>query len=189
MSVAGGVPQRVIVVGVSGSGKTTLAQRIAERLGIDHVELDALHHGPGWVPRPEFLDDVRSLVAQERWVTEWQYAAARPLTLARADLVVWLDLPTWRTMWQVTRRTVSRRLRRTELWNGNREGPLWEVLTDPDHIIRWAWRTRGKYRGLESHVAERRPCVPVVRLRSHREAERWLAGLPTGRRRPHGATG
>lgn len=189
MSVAGGVPQRVIVVGVSGSGKTTLAQRIAERLGIDHVELDALHHGPGWVPRPEFLDDVRSLVAQERWVTEWQYAAARPLTLARADLVVWLDLPTWRTMWQVTRRTVSRRLRRTELWNGNREGPLWEVLTDPDHIIRWAWRTRGKYRGLESHVAERRPGVPVVRLRSHREAERWLAGLPTGRRRPHGATG
>ena len=170
-------PRRIVVAGVSGSGKTTLAARIGERLGIEHVEIDALHHGPGWVPRPEFLADVRALVAREAWVTEWQYAAARPLLLERAELLVWLDLPTWRTMWQVTRRTVLRRVRRQVLWNGNTEGPLRTFLTDPDHIVRWAWRTRHKYDGLDRQVAQERPGLPVVRLRSHAEARDWLADL------------
>ena len=170
-------PRRILVAGVSGSGKTTLARRIGERLDIPHVEIDALYHGPGWVPRASFGADVEAFVAQDAWVTEWQYAAARPLLLARADLVVWLDLPTWRTMWQVTRRTVSRRVRRTELWNGNREGPLLGVVAERDHIVRWAWRTRHKYRDLPAVVAAQRPGLPVVRLRSHAEAQAWLASL------------
>ena len=43
--------QRVAVVGNSGSGKTTLAREIAERLGCEHIELDAIHHLPDWQPR------------------------------------------------------------------------------------------------------------------------------------------
>ncbi|PFG40823.1 adenylate kinase family enzyme [Georgenia soli] len=174
-------PSRIVVAGVSGSGKTTLARRAAARLGVPHVEIDALFHGPGWRPRPEFLADVERLVVREEWVTEWQYAAARPLLLARADLMVWLDLPVARTMTQVTVRTVTRRVGRVELWNGNREGPLLGVLHQPDHIIRWAWRTRHKYDGLPERVeAVRRaralPDLPVVRLRSHRDSRRWCDG-------------
>jgi hypothetical protein len=52
-------PQRIIVAGTSGSGKTRLAARIGAALQIPHVEIDALHHGPGWVKRPEFEVDVR----------------------------------------------------------------------------------------------------------------------------------
>lgn len=170
-------PSRIVVVGVSGAGKTTLARRIGARLGIEHVEIDALFHGAGWRPRPSFVSEVEALAARDAWVTEWQYDAARPLLLARADLVVWLDLPTWRTMWQVTRRTVSRRVRRTELWNGNREGPLRGFFTDPEHVIRWAWQTRHKYDDLPDVVAASRPDVTVVRLRSHTDAERWLESL------------
>lgn len=170
-------PRRIVVAGVSGSGKTTLAARIAERLGVEHVELDGLHHGPGWVRRPEFLDDVHALVAREAWVTEWQYADARPILLAHADLMVWLDLATWRVMGQVVRRTVRRRLGRQVLWNGNTEGPLWTFFTDREHIVRWAWQTRHKYDRLDERVAAERADLPVVRLRSHREAAQWLASL------------
>jgi len=167
-------PRRIVVAGVSGTGKTTLAGRIAVLLDIEHTEIDALFHGPGWTPRPEFLHDVQRLTQSEAWVTEWQYADARPLVAERADLMVWLDLPFRVTLARVVRRTVRRRLRREELWNGNRERPLWTFFTDREHIVRWAIRTRNKYD--ERIAALARDGHVVVRLRTTAEVDRWLAG-------------
>lgn len=56
-------PERVLVVGTSGAGKTTLAARVARAWRLPRVELDALHHGPGWVPRPEFAREVAAFAA------------------------------------------------------------------------------------------------------------------------------
>jgi hypothetical protein len=113
-------------------------------------------------------------------VIEYQYDAARPLILERADTFVWLDLPRWLTMWRVIRRTVVRRVRRTELWNGNREGPLWRVVVDEDHIIRWAWRTSRWPGRRVAQVRAERPDLPVVRLHSRREVRTWVQSLSAG---------
>lgn len=169
-------PQRVIVAGASGSGKTHLAARIGAALRIPHIELDALHHGPGWTKRPEFETDVRRFAQSPQWVTEWQYSAVCPLLAEHADLLVWLDLSLTRVMWQVTRRTIERSLRRRVLWNGNVEPPLWTFLYDRDHIIRWAWRTHGQSRSRVIAVAEERPNLTVIRLGNRVEIERWVAG-------------
>ncbi|WP_251153025.1 AAA family ATPase [Cellulosimicrobium sp. Marseille-Q4280] len=177
----GHAPRRITVAGVSGSGKTTLAGRLSQRLGVPHTDIDGLYHGPGWVPRPEFLDDVRALLAQDTFVTEWQYSTARPLILARVELLVWLDLPTSATMRQVLGRTVRRSVRREVLWNGNVEPPLWRSVLQPpeENIVRWAWVTRHKYRDLPERVARDAPHVALVRLRSRREVDRWVRRLPT----------
>jgi adenylate kinase family enzyme len=167
--------RRILVAGTAGAGKTTLASRLGQILDVPHTEIDALFHGPGWVPRPEFLDDVAALAASEAWITEWQYQPVRPLLLERAELLVWLDLPVHVVMRQVLRRTLSRRFRRTVLWNGNVEPPLWTILRDEEHILRWAWHTRHKFDGLVEHLADVAPHVTVVRLRSHADADRWLA--------------
>jgi adenylate kinase family enzyme len=169
-------PRRVIVAGTSGSGKTTLAARLAEVLGVRHVEIDALHHGPGWEPRPTFGSDVEAFSAEPGWVTEWQYSTVRPLLAARADLVVWLDLPRARVMWQVVGRTVRRRVRRQVLWNGNVEPPLWTVVRDPEHVVRWAWDTHPLTAQRIDALLTAQPDRPVVRLRSHREARAWETG-------------
>ncbi|MCB7135698.1 AAA family ATPase [Cellulosimicrobium marinum] len=176
----GDVPRRITVVGVSGAGKSTLAARLAVRLGLPYTDVDGLHHGPGWVPRPEFLDDVRALLAQESFVVEWQFAAARPLILERAQLVVWLDLPSRVTMRQVVGRTWRRSVRREVLWNGNVEPPIWRSIFRPaeENIVRWAWGTRHKYRDLPASLAEQAPHVVLVRLRSRREVDRWVRRLP-----------
>ena len=169
-------PRRILVAGVSGVGKTTFAARLSGILRIPHTEIDALFHGPGWTPRASFRDDVAALVAEEAWITEWQYADARPLLAARADLLVWLDLPFARvTLPQVVRRTVRRRWRREELWNGNVEGPLATFFTDPEHIVRWAWSTRHTYRERVPQVEADHENLVVVRLRSRREVETWLS--------------
>lgn len=162
---------------MSGAGKTTLARRVASVIGAPHTEIDALFHGPGWVPRPQFLDDVRAFVAQDAWTTEWQYSEARPILAARADLLVWLDLPfATVTLPRLLLRTVGRRVRREELWNGNVEPPLWTVLTDREHVVRWAVHTRGKLRVRVPQLEEQAPHLVVVRLRSPREVTRWVDG-------------
>jgi adenylate kinase family enzyme len=180
-------PRRVLVAGTSGSGKTTLAARIAAALEAPHVEIDSLFHGPAWMPRPSFEADVRRFADGAAWVTEWQYSTVRAYLAARADLLVWLDLPRAVVMRQIVRRTLVRRWRRQLLWNGNVEPPLRTILTDRDHIVRWAWTTHHKAAARVAELLAHRADLPVVRLRSHAEAARWLRGplarsacFPTG---------
>ncbi|TQC41614.1 AAA family ATPase [Rhodococcus sp. WS4] len=171
-----GRPQRVLVAGTSGAGKTTLSARIAALLHIEHIEIDALYHGPDWAPHERFLTDVEEFSARPQWVTEWQYGAVREQLADRADLLVWLDLPRATVMRQVTGRTLRRRLRREILWNGNIEPPLHRFLLDPDHIVRWAWNTHHKYPHRIDAIRRRRPDLTIVRLRTRADIERWVDG-------------
>jgi adenylate kinase family enzyme len=168
--------RRVLVAGSPGAGKTTMARALARRLGLPHTELDALFHGPGWVPRPSFEADVDALLASGRWVTEYQYARVQPRLLAAADAVVWLDHP-WPTVARrLLRRTLGRALTRRELYNGNRERPrnwlrgshpLWAVAGRRFRLIRAENTVR--------FAAEaRRRGLVVVRLRGARAADAWL---------------
>lgn len=169
--------RRILIAGVSGTGKSTFARRLAQATGISYTEMDALYHGPNWTPRETFLHDVELFTRAPSWITEWQYREARPLLLERADTLLWLDLPTRVTLGRVVRRTVRRRVSREELWNGNREGPLRTFFTDRDHIVRWAIRTRGKYRESIPALDADAPHVRVVRFRSQRELSHWLERL------------
>jgi len=168
------LPRRILVAGTSGSGKSTLAVRIAEVGGLPYVEIDALFHGPGWTPRAEFERDVDAFIARPSWVTEWQYTSVRARLAATADALVWLDYARPLVMRRVIRRTLARRIRRTELWNGNTEPPLRTIATDPDHIIRWAWRTHGRLPEMVRAAAAANPALEIVRLGSPRATERWL---------------
>lgn len=167
-------PQRVAVAGVTGSGKSTLAKRLSTRLDLSYVEIDSLFHGPNWEPRRDFVRDVEAVIAGESWVIEWQYSAVRAKILERADTLIWLDLPTSLTLYQLARRTVLRRLRKVELWNGNYEGPLHRFFTDSDHILRWGIRTRNKLRHRIPAVEALNPGLRVVRLASRRDIELWV---------------
>src|SRR5829696_7068923 len=155
-------PKRILIAGVSGSGKTSLARAIAPLAQVPHTEIDALHHGPGLAPRDEFLDDVRRLAGQDAWITEWQYATARPILAARADLVVWLDMPFLTvTLPRVVRRTVRRRLTGEVLWNGNDEPPLHTFFTSRDHIVWWSVRTRNRFAPRIAELEAEHPALPV----------------------------
>lgn len=182
-------PDRIAIAGVSGSGKSTLARRL-ESHGWPYTEVDSLYHGPEWTPRPDFLADVARLVAGHRWVTELQYRDARPLIAARADLLVWLDLPTALVLFRIVRRTIHRSRTHELLWNGNTEPGLWHALTAEEGIIRWAWRTRSKYRAMVPALASTHSHLRVVRLRSRAEVAGWLSEIqesasPGAARRGH----
>jgi len=172
---------RVLIAGLPGSGKTTLARTLEQRLTLPRHELDALHHGPGWVKRPEFEADVEALAAQERWVTEAQYSSLLgDLLWQRADTLIWLDLPRMTVMSQVLRRSVIRAVTRRELWNGNRES--FRGWLDPGHPVRAAWSHHARRRITTAERLAAHPHLTLVRLASAPEVRQWSASPGVGAR-------
>ena len=170
--------QRVLVAGSTGAGKTTMARARATRLGLPHTEMDALWHGPGWVPRPEFATDVAAMLASGRWVTEYQYRTVKDDLLAAAQAVVWLDHPFPLVAWRLLRRSVLRALTRRPLYNGNVERPrMWVRASHPLRVVLGREFGRERRRTAEEFAAAGERGVVVVHLRGAREARRWLAEL------------
>ncbi|MGH3662884.1 MAG: shikimate kinase [Micromonosporaceae bacterium] len=172
--------RRVAVVGNSGSGKTTVGRALAGKLRAPFVELDAIFHQPGWtpLPEPEFRHRVSDIVAGESWVIDGNYRAVRDLIWARADTVVWFDLPRHAVMRQVVTRTLRRVVTQAELWNGNREpvGNLFR-LSRNESIIAWAWTQHEKYRRRyrEAAADPAYQNLRFVRIGSRRDANRLAA--------------
>lgn len=176
--------KRISVVGNSGSGKSTLARKLANKLDVPHIELDGIFHQAGWeeLANETFVAKVEEVAGDEAWVIDGNYrrVVIEGPVWRRADTVVWLDLPRHRVMRQILRRTVSRCIRGTELWNGNRED--WRNLfrlTPQRNIVLWAWTQHTKYqrRYDEAMSAVDNNHLDFIRLRSRAEAEAWLAGL------------
>ena len=178
------IGRRIIVVGSSNAGKSTLAQRLAERLGVPFIELDALHWEPGWVEaeREVFRERVRRAIAPESWVMAGNYTHQQDVSWPMADTVVWLDLglPT------VLRRCVVRSWRRWRsadlLWGTNRE-VFWEhlMLWNPDKsLIAYTLKThRARRRRFEALTRDPRwSHLTFIRLRSVEAIDRWLASIP-----------
>jgi adenylate kinase family enzyme len=170
--------RRIAVKGGSGSGKTSVAAELARRLGVPHVELDALHHGPNWEEAsPEELRARVNAVVDDAhgWVVDGNYERKLgTLVLDRAELVVWLDLPLRVKLRRLWKRTSGRIRRREALWNGNREswrGAFW----GRESLFAWTVRMHFAHRRRWPALLDGRN---VVRLRSEEETAEWLAGRP-----------
>jgi len=165
--------QRVAILGSGGAGKTTVAVELGRRTGLPVVHLDPLNWAPGWVARPleEFAAALAAAVAEERWILDGDFLSgnADDARFARADIVVFLDLPRATCI----RRAVMRRLRdrgagRPDLPTGCEE----ELELS---FFRWMW-------GYPKHVRPRvlailaglDSAVDVHHLRSDDEIRRFV---------------
>ena len=136
---------RIKIIGCSGSGKSTLARTVHEQLGIPWLELDSLQHQSNWTPlEPErFRDKVRTFMDEHHdWVIDGNYRVVSDLINPRCTELVWLDVSLPKVLWQLGTRSASRLLRRTELWNGNRERLRSHLSLDPaESVLLWAITT------------------------------------------------
>jgi adenylate kinase family enzyme len=141
--------RRIVVVGCAGAGKSTLSRELARRLRVPYVERDEL--GPEG--SDEFRANVADVVARDEWIFDGAPYWVEDVVYPRAELVVALDYPRRVVM----RRAIVRALRTRYFFPA-----------------RWAWQVWAERRR-EIDELERRG-YDVVRLRSPREAHRWLAG-------------
>lgn len=174
--------RRVVVVGSSGSGKTTLARKLSELLGVTHVELDGIRHGPNWAetPDPIFRERVAEATAGDRWVVDGNYSVARDILWPRATTVLYLDYSISVVMRRLIVRTLRRGVMREVLWNGNTENILENLNVFSDNsAIGWSlknhWRRRRQFNALFQHPDYAH--VEILRFHDPRAVEEWLGAL------------
>ncbi len=175
---AQGVPERILVYGVTGSGKTTLARLIGEASGLPwHSVDDEIGWLPGWVERPK--GDQRELASRiassEEWVLDTAYGHWRDAVVARAELIVALDYPRLVSLVRLLRRTTRRIVTRELVCNGNNES-LRQALSSGS-IVAWHFRSFSRKRERIDGWEADPQAPPVVRLRSPRMTEAWVAAL------------
>jgi adenylate kinase family enzyme len=169
-------PAKVNVRGTTGAGKTEFAAELASLLDLPHIELDALHWGPGWSePSPAaFRETVRDIMdANPRgWVIDGNYdRKLEDTVIAAADMIVWIDLPLSVVFFRLWHRTIHRVVHRDELWNGNRE--TWrEQFASRDSIFIWAFHAHRRHRRAWPQEFANGP--HLVRLRTRADVRRWL---------------
>jgi adenylate kinase family enzyme len=172
--------RRVVVVGVTGVGKTTFASALSERLGVPHVELDALYWQPQWTPRDpdEFRARIVAEVARDAWVIDGNYSATRDQVWSSADTLIWLNYPLLLIFDRLLRRTLRRGVKREILWGTNQER-LWTQFFSPQSLFLWALQRYPHYRREYPRLMHRPEYahLHVIEFHSPRQASDWLLAV------------
>lgn len=122
---------RVLILGCAGAGKTHLARKLTEITGLPLVHLDREYWQPGWrkPDRTQWEATARRLADEPRWIMDGQYLGTLPVRLARADTVVFLDVPRRICLRRVLVRTLANLGRaRAEMREGCPERFDWGFL-------------------------------------------------------------
>jgi cytidylate kinase len=97
-------PRRIVVTGGPGAGKTWLAERLVAKLGLPHIDTDAISlELQKELPLPLDFDALmarrlplsRELAAGEAWLVDGSNLTANRPFYERAEMVVYLSVP-WR---------------------------------------------------------------------------------------------
>lgn len=105
---------RLFVTGPTGSGKSTLAAKLAQRTAVPLFPLDEIHwirclSGDRRRDPAERLSMLGEIVQLDAWVIEGVQFRWTDIAMERANRIVILDPPRWRTMARILRRFVNRR--------------------------------------------------------------------------------
>jgi hypothetical protein len=167
-----GKPQRIAVIGCSGSGKSTLAALLAKKLALPFVPTDAAFWAADW--RPIQMESLRDWLDEQTsapaWVTDGNFDPLRDILWARADLVVWLDLPLATTLWRVASRNIVWWWNGTPVWGGKRMTPS-NIWNGTRHAAK---SHDTKHRTYPKMLAALPPSVTVVRIQSPQQLSAWL---------------
>lgn len=167
--------ERIMIIGGPGSGKSTLARALSDQLGLPAHHIDQLHFKAGWVEVPPEERDakVREIVARPKWIIDGNYSSTAEDRMARADTLIWLDIPLWRRLWRVARRTLRHYGQsRPDLPDGCLERISWAFI---HYIVTSNKVQRGKAANRYAQMAR---TARAFHLRSSGAVQNFLEDLP-----------
>jgi adenylate kinase family enzyme len=142
--------KRVAVFGNAGGGKSTLAKRLAEltRLPLYPLDMIQFRAGGSEVSHEEYLKAHADLLQQDEWIIDGYGSVASAWErFAKADTLVYVDLPLVTHHWWVTKRLIQGLFVTPEGWPEN--SPMWSSSMKSYRVL-WLCHRRltPKYRQL-----------------------------------------
>lgn len=166
--------KRILVIGSGGAGKSTFSSRLSKLTGIEVFHLDALYWKANWVEpsRDEWRKTVENLVEKADWILDGNYSSTLEMRLPTCDTVVFLDPPRTVCVYRVIKRVaLSYGKTRPDMAKNCLEKFDWEFL-------KWIWDFKNRSKPKMEKLLERfKNEKTIIRLRSKKEVENFLAGL------------
>lgn len=160
---------KVAIVGCGGSGKSHVARELGRILDAPVTHLDAAFYDDEWnaLPKDEFADLQRELVATPRWVIDGNYNSTLPVRLEACDTVILMDVSTVAALYGV----LSRQIRHGAGHKGNgvHNRIHWGVIT---YVATYRRKMRPRVIAKIEEFASGR--ADVVLLANRRQTRRWL---------------
>jgi adenylate kinase family enzyme len=174
---------KINIVGTSGSGKSTFAKAIAQATGHPYLQIDKLFWLPNWTmpTDSDFAIKLKQTLSEnETWILDGNYDRFHHIKWEQVDMVIWLDYSFTGTLYQVTKRSILRSIKREELWEGtnNRES-FYLNFFHKDSVIWWMITTHKKMRQrYQAHMNDPKfSHIKFVRIKNRREAADLLRTL------------
>jgi len=88
--------KRIMIIGCCGSGKSTIARKLQKIIDLPLYHLDQYYWKPNWTetPKEEWEPIVKDLASKEKWIIDGNYGGTMDLRFERADVIVYMDIPT-----------------------------------------------------------------------------------------------
>lgn len=172
------MPRRIFIIGTSGSGKSRLARELSNKLGLFHIELDAISWLPDWRKRSpaDFGKEFNQLTkTHPDVVIDGNFSASSEISLLPGDELIWLDYPRWFVTQRIIRRSIKRVTFRTKLWSGNQERLSFLLSTNAEiNPVLWSWKSHRRRRdSYQKLIAKLDPSIRVHIVKTHRELKRF----------------
>ena len=171
--------RRIMIVGGPGSGKSTLARKLGDRLNLPVFHMDQIHWQENWIERPltEKLPLALAVEARQSWIFEGGMSDTYENRAARAEVLIWLDMPVGLRLWRVIKR-LFRYLGKAEGRPDLPKGCVERIHPKTWDFYRYIWTSRHSSRAKIAQLLKNvRGDLHVVHLCSPREVRCWLASL------------
>ncbi len=167
-------PRNILIVGSSGSGKSTLSKKLSQILGLRIINMDHIYWQPGWIMRSqeEITTLVLSEIEHDGWIFEGNNSITFPQRVAKADMLLWLDLPRETCIWRVIKRSLKHHGKtRPDMPKGCPERLNWSFL-------KWIWNYNKVCRpALEKLYHETQDQLERTHLKSAKDVDLFIESM------------
>jgi adenylate kinase family enzyme len=164
--------KRISIIGCPGSGKTTFSRELSQSTGLPLIHLDFIYHDQIFAYQTD-KDSWRARVVSEtekrQWIIDGNYKSTFDIRLPKSDTIIFLDYPTYVSIWRAVKRRVHFHKKvREDMPPTWKERLSWDFFV---FILKFNYSIAPRMRELLKSYTDKN----VVVLRSPGQAKKYLA--------------